>query len=65
VRWVGVAVEEFFGVVGVVDLGWCGAVGPGQSAGVGDAGLVVTLGDECVVGAAGEEQAVGVGLAVE
>ena len=34
VGWVGVAVQEFFGVVGVVDVGWLGAVGPGQPAGV-------------------------------
>ncbi len=34
----GGAAEEFFGAVGVVDLGWVGAVGPGESAGVGDDG---------------------------
>jgi hypothetical protein len=48
-------------VVGVVDFGWLGAVGPGQAAGVGDGGLVVAVGDQAVVGGAGEEQAVGVG----
>src|SRR5262245_15427298 len=56
IGWVGVAAEEFFGVVGVVDVGGCGAVGPGQPAGVGDFGLVVAVGDEIVVGWAGEEQ---------
>ena len=30
VRWVGVSAEEFVGVVGVVDFGWPGAVGPAQ-----------------------------------
>jgi hypothetical protein len=64
VGWVGVAVEEFFGVVGVVDVGWCGAVGPGQAAVVGEAGVVVAVGDAFVVGAAGEEQFVGVAGAV-
>jgi hypothetical protein len=67
--WVGVAAEEFFGVVGVVDFGWFvprkrevpPAVGPGQAAGVGDGGLVVTVSGEAVVGRAGEEQGVGVG----
>ena len=54
--------EEFFGVVGVVDFGWCGAVGPGQPA--GDGGLVVAVGDVFVVGGAGEEQLVGIGGAV-
>ena len=62
--WVGVAVEEFFGVVGVVDVGGCGCVGPGQSAGLGGGGLVVAGGDQVVVGGAGEEQFVGVGGAV-
>ena len=28
--------EEFVGVVGEFDFGWSGAVGPGESAGVGD-----------------------------
>ena len=32
-------------MVGVVDLGWFGSVGPGQAAGVGDDGLPVALGD--------------------
>jgi len=64
VGWVGVAVEEFFGVVGVVDVGWCGAVGPGQAPGVGDAGVAVAVGDAFAVGATGEEQAIGVGGAV-
>jgi hypothetical protein len=48
--WVGVAVEEFFGVMGMVDLRWCGGVGPGQAAGVGDGGLAVAVGEEFVVG---------------
>jgi hypothetical protein len=50
-------------VVGVVDFGWCGGVGPGEAAGVGDGGVVVAVGDALVVGAAGEEQGVGVGSA--
>jgi hypothetical protein len=62
--WVGVAVEEFFGVMGMVDLRWCGGVGPGQAAGVGDGGLAVAVGEEFVVGRAGEEEFVGVGGAV-
>ncbi len=37
------------------------AAGPGQSTGVGDAGVVVAVGDEFVVGRAGEDQAVGIG----
>jgi hypothetical protein len=48
-------------VVGVVDVGWCGAVGPGQASGVGDGGLPVALADGGVVGWTGEEQQVGVG----
>ena len=49
------------GVVGVVDFGWCCAVGPGQAAGVGDGGLVVAVGDRRLsVGGTGEEQCVGV-----
>jgi hypothetical protein len=35
VGWVGVAAEEFFGVVGVVDFGLLCPFGPGQAAGVG------------------------------
>jgi hypothetical protein len=61
VGWVGVAVQEFFGVVGVVDFGWLGAVGPGEAAGVGDGGVVVAVADRFVIGSAGEEQGVGVG----
>ncbi|OBK74860.1 hypothetical protein A5651_08145 [Mycobacterium sp. 1274761.0] len=53
--------QSFFGVVCVIDFGWAGAVGVGESAGVGDFGLEQSLGDEGVVGAAVEEQAVGVG----
>ena len=63
VSWVGVA-EEFVGVVDVVDLGWSGAVGPGQPAVIGDGGGVAALGFGLVVGAAGEEQFVGVGATV-
>ena len=48
-------------MVGVVDFGWSCAVGPGQAAGVGDGGLVVTVSGEAVVGRAGEEQGIGVG----
>ena len=51
-------------MVGVVDVGWLGAVGPGQPAGVGDLGAVVPAGEQAVVGAAGEEQFVGVGGAL-
>src|SRR3982074_1398465 len=65
VGWVGVAAEEFFGVVRVVDFGWLGAVGPGEAAGIGDDGLSVALGDEVVIGGAGEEQFVGAGGGVE
>lgn len=53
--------EEFFAVVGVVDLSWCGAVGPAESAGVGDNRAVMAVGDEFVGGPAGEEQFVGIG----
>jgi hypothetical protein len=59
--WVGVAVEEFFGVVGVVDLGWVGSVGPGESSGGGGVGAQVAVGGHGVVGAAGEIECVGVG----
>jgi len=51
-------------VVGVVDFGWFGSVGPGQAAGVGDGGLLVAVGGEAVVGGAGEEQCVGINRAV-
>jgi hypothetical protein len=61
VGWVGFAAEEFFGVVGVVDFGWSCAVGQGRAAGVGDGGLLVAVGDQAVIGGAGEEQGVGVG----
>jgi hypothetical protein len=64
VGWVGVAAQEFFGVMGVIDVGWCGAVGPREAAGVGDGGLAVAVGEEFVVGRAGEEEFVGVGGAV-
>ena len=46
-----------------VDFGWAGAVGPGESAGVGDFGLEEALAEQGVVGSAAEEQAVGVGAA--
>ena len=55
--------EEFVGVVGEFDFGWSGAVGPGESAGVGDFGLQKALAQQGVVGSAAEEQAVGVGIA--
>ena len=53
----------------MVDFGWFvprkrelpPAVGPGQAAGVGDGGVLVALGDQAVIGRAGEEQLVGVG----
>ena len=61
---VGVAAQEFFGVMGVVDVGWLGAVGPGQAAGVGNGGFVVAVADELVIRRAGEEQAVGIRPAV-
>ncbi|MDT5236204.1 MAG: hypothetical protein QOF47_2191 [Mycobacterium sp.] len=48
-------------MVGVVDFGWFGSVGPGQAAGVGDGGLLVAVGGEAVVGGAGEEHCVRVG----
>jgi hypothetical protein len=37
-------------VIGVVDLRWGGAVGPGQPSGVGDLCLVVALDDQGVIG---------------
>ena len=55
--------QEFFGVVGVVDLGWAVAVGPAESAVVGDDGVPVAAAGAAVVAAAGEEQFVGVGAA--
>ena len=55
--------EQFFGVVDVVDLGWAGAVGPGQAILVGDDGAVVAAADPAVVGTTGEIQFVSVGLA--
>lgn len=64
--WVGVTVEEFVGVVGLVDLGLVGAVGaPGQATGVGDSGFYAALGEKFVVGSAGEEQGVGIGAAAD
>ena len=48
-------------MVGVVDFGGSGAVGPGESAGVGDCGVPSAVGDLGVVGSAGEVQHVGVG----
>ncbi len=47
-------------MVGVVDFGWLGAVGPRQAAGVGDGGFVVAVADPFVIGPAGEEQGVGI-----
>ncbi|OBI85042.1 hypothetical protein A9X00_28510 [Mycobacterium sp. 1245805.9] len=51
-------------MMGVVDFGRAGAVGPGEASGVGDLGVVVAVAGAGVVGAAGEEEFVGVGLAV-
>jgi hypothetical protein len=36
-------------VVGVIDFGWCGAVGPGEAAGVGDDGFPVAVAETFVV----------------
>ena len=45
-------------MVGVVDVGWLCAVGPGEAAGVGDDGFLVGVAETFVVGGAGEEQGV-------
>ena len=50
-------------MVGVVDFGWAGAVGPSESSALGDLGAQFAAGCHAVVSAAAEEQLVGVGAA--
>jgi hypothetical protein len=61
VGWIRVAAQEFFGVVGMVDLRRSNSIRPRQPAGVGDFGTPSLLRKQLVVGSAGEEQRIGVG----
>nr|WP_204808485.1 hypothetical protein [Mycobacterium riyadhense]VTP04532.1 hypothetical protein BIN_B_05571 [Mycobacterium riyadhense] len=55
---VGVSVQQFVEVVGVVDLGWAVTVGQATSPAVGDDGAPFAAARHAVVSAAGEEQLV-------
>jgi hypothetical protein len=60
---VGVSAKEFVGMVGVVDFGRPGAVGPAQPPAVGDLGAQFATARQAVIRPAREEQLVRIGAA--
>jgi hypothetical protein len=62
-RRVGITAKEFIGVVGVVDFGRPGAIGPSEPPAVGNYCAQLAVGCHGVVAAAAEVQFVGVGAA--